>query len=78
MRKFLLALTLIGATFSQSFPGVREVQYEITGSIHYANITRKNKDGGTEQIQEKLPYLDKFYVSPGAALYLSVQKALIW
>jgi hypothetical protein len=59
------------------YPGRVEVEYEITGTIHYANLTRKNADGSTEQRQEKLPYADKFFAPPGTVLYLSVQKARI-
>jgi hypothetical protein len=58
-------------------PGLREVEYEVTGTIHFANITRKNADGASEQKQVKLPYTDKFYASPGKFLYLSVQKARV-
>src|SRR5260221_425041 len=76
MRKRLIA-SLVLAAFSFGSPFVKEVEYEITGTIHYANMTRKNKDGSTEQRQEKLPYSDKFYAAPGTELYLSVQKALV-
>jgi hypothetical protein len=58
-------------------PGLREVEYEITGTVHYANLTRKNADGSSEQRQEHVPYSDKFFASPGTVLYLSVQKARI-
>jgi hypothetical protein len=61
----------------EDYPTVREVEYEITGTVHWVNLTRKNKDGSTEQRQEKLPYRDEFYALPGTPLYLSVQKARI-
>jgi hypothetical protein len=58
-------------------PGLREVEYEVSGTVHFANITRKNADGASEQKQVKLPYIDKFYAPPGRFLYLSVQKARV-
>jgi hypothetical protein len=77
MRGTLVAFILLTAIAAPGSPGVREVEYEITGTTHYANMTRRNADGATEQRQEKLPYSDKFYAPPGTSLYLSVQKARI-
>ena len=79
MRRTLVALAFLGSTTFNvpAAEGAREVEYEITGTIHYANLTRKNADGASEQRQEKLPYSDKFYAAPGTSLYLSVQKARI-
>jgi hypothetical protein len=77
MRRVLVAFSFLTTVAAPASPGVREVEYEITGTIHYANLTRKNADGATEQRQEKLPYSDKFYAPPGTSLYLSVQKARI-
>jgi hypothetical protein len=70
----LLSLSVFGTPMS---PFTSEVQYEVTGTIHYANLTRKNADGSTEQKQEKLPYSETFYARPGTPLYLSVQKARV-
>jgi hypothetical protein len=58
-------------------PGLRQIEYEVTGTVHFANITRKNANGGSEQQQVKLPYNDTFYAPPGKFLYLSVQKARV-
>jgi hypothetical protein len=76
-QRMLFAVALASAVSSQNYPGVKEVRYEITGTIHVANATRKNKDGGSEQIQVDVPYVDKFYAQVGASLYLSVQKARV-
>jgi hypothetical protein len=73
----LIALILFATAAAPAYPGARQVEYEITGTIHYANLTRKNADGGTEQRQERLPYSDKFFAAPGTSLYLSVQKARV-
>jgi hypothetical protein len=58
-------------------PGLRQIEYEVTGSVHFANVTRKNANGGSEQQQVKLPYNEKFYAPPGNFLYLSAQKARV-
>lgn len=76
MWKVLFAVAALMASAPAS-PFVKEVEYEITGTIHYANMTLKNKDGATEQRREKLPYSSKFYAAPGTSLYLSVQKARV-
>jgi hypothetical protein len=70
----LVAALSVGLTGS---PYMMEIKYEVDGTIHYANLTQKNKDGATEQKQEKLPYELTFYAQPGATLYLSAQKARI-
>jgi hypothetical protein len=58
-------------------PSLRQIEYEVTGTVHFANVTRKNANGGSEQQQVKLPYNDKFYAPPGSFLYLSAQKARV-
>ncbi len=77
MRVVLACLAFFASGAVPASTGVRQVEYEITGTIHYANLTRKNADGATEQRQEKLPYSDKFFAAPGTSLYLSVQKARV-
>jgi hypothetical protein len=79
MGKALIALTFLAAATSgvPAATGAREVEYEITGTVHRANMTRKNADGSTAQIQVDVPYSDKFWAPPGTSLYLSVQKARI-
>ncbi len=58
-------------------PFTAEVRYEVTGTVHAANLTKKNKEGGSEQLQIDIPYTDTFYAAPGTNLYLSAQKARI-
>jgi hypothetical protein len=75
MRYFLILLVLIA--LAPGAPFMAEVRYEVTGSVRAANLTRKNKEGGSEQLQIDVPYTDTFYAAPGAQLYLSAQKARI-
>jgi hypothetical protein len=55
-------------------PGLRQIQYEITGTVHVVNITYRNASGGTEQNRVIVPYNYAFFAPPGAPLYLSAQK----
>ena len=73
MTKALVIALFVALASPQS--GMKEVVYEVDGTAKYANLTLRNKDGGTEQNQVKLPFELKFYAKSGQFLYLSAQKA---
>jgi hypothetical protein len=72
-----LAFLLLAASFASPESGMREVRYEVDGTAKYVNLTLKNKNGGTEQNQVKLPFELVFYAPAGRLLYLSGQKARV-
>ena len=69
-----LGVVLFVAALASPQSSMKEVVYEVDGTAKYANLTLRNKDGGTEQNQVKLPFELKFYAKSGQFLYLSAQK----
>jgi hypothetical protein len=55
-------------------PGLRQVEYDIDGSVHVVSITFRNAAGGSGQKLVSVPYHDSFFAPPGAFVYLSAQK----
>jgi hypothetical protein len=72
-----LAVLLFTASLASPQSGLREVRYEVDGTAKYVNLTLRNKDGGTEQKQVKLPFELVFYAPAGRLLYLSGQKVRV-
>src|SRR5437016_12214406 len=72
-----LGVVFFVAALASPQSGMKEVVYEVDGTAKYANLTLRNKDGGTEQNQVKLPFELKFYAKNGQFLYLSAQKVRI-
>lgn len=72
-----LGLFLFLAALASPQSYTKEIVYEVDGTANYANLTLTNKDGGTEQIQVKLPFDLKFYAKIGQFLYLSAQKVRV-
>jgi len=70
-----LGVLLFVAALASPQSSIKEVVYEVDGTAKYANLTLRNKEGGTEQNQVKLPFELKFYAKSGQFLYLSAQKA---
>lgn len=77
MRKPLIAFVCLVALSQTASSWTTEVCYEITGTVHMADLTKKNKDGSSEQTRVDVPFEQKFYAPAGTSLYLSVQKTKI-
>jgi hypothetical protein len=72
-----LGVLLLVASFASPQSSMKEVVYQADGTSKYVNLTLRNKDGGTEQDQVKLPFELKFFAKGGQFVYLSAQKARI-
>jgi hypothetical protein len=79
MRKTLFLLFLSALTLPlRSDPGLRQVSFEVDGSVNYANLTATTGDnGGREQNQVSIPYHKELFFKPGSELYLSAQKTRV-
>ena len=72
-----LAVLLFVVALASPQSSMKEVVYQVDGTSKYVNLTLRNKDGGTEQNQVKLPFELKFFAKGGQFVYLSAQKAKI-
>jgi hypothetical protein len=75
--KKALGVALFLAALASPQSNMKEVVYQVDGTSKYVNLTLRNKDGGTEQNQVKLPFELKFFAKGGQFVYLSAQKARI-
>ncbi|HEX4592888.1 MAG TPA: hypothetical protein VH157_01370 [Bryobacteraceae bacterium] len=72
-----LGLFLCVAGLASPQSSMKEVEYQVDGTAKYAMLTTRNKDGGTEQNQVKLPFESKFFARGGQFVYLSAQKVKV-
>jgi len=54
-------------------PTSYKITYRVSGTAKGASLTYANAQGGTEQIEVKIPWQQSFTVKKGAFLYLSAQ-----
>ena len=70
-------LAQLGSTSSStpnySEPTTFRVTYRVTGNASRASLTYENEQGGTEQIEVRIPWNESMTVKRGAFLYLSAQ-----
>ena len=80
MRKtlFLFLLSTLLTLPVRSDSGVRQVSFDVDGSVKYANLTATTGgNGGREQNRATIPYHKEFFVRAGSDLYLSAQKTRV-